>query len=244
MQIVIRNNKEEIGKQAAMLGAELIDRAISKKGSANVIFATGSAQFEMLKNLVTLPIEWKAVNGFHLDEYIGLSIDHKASFRKFLKERLVDFVHPGNFYYINGEVDPNEECKRLNKLIQQHPIDVAFVGIGENSHLAFNDPPADFETGQPYIQVNLDEACRKQQMGEGWFGSFAEVPTQAISMSIQQILRSENIIAVVPEQRKAKAVQLTMESEISPAVPATALRQHAKTTLFLDMESSSLLNKK
>lgn len=244
MQTIIRNNKEEIGKQAAMLGAELIKKAISKKGSANVIFATGSAQFEMLQNLVTLPIDWKSVNGFHLDEYIGLSITHKASFRKFLRERLVDIVHPGNFYYINGEIDPNEECKRLNKLIQEHPIDVAFVGIGENSHLAFNDPPADFDTEQPYIQVTLDEACRKQQMGEGWFGSFAEVPKKAISMSIKQILRSENIIAVVPEQRKAKAVQLTMESEVSPAVPASALRRHAKTILFLDSESSSLLKQK
>ena len=244
MQTIIRNNKEEIGKQAAKLGAELIKKAISKKGSANVIFATGSAQFEMLRDLVTQPIEWKAVNGFHLDEYIGLSINHKASFRKFLKERLVDIVHPGNFYYINGEADPTVECKRLNKLIQEHPIDVAFVGIGENSHLAFNDPPADFDTEQPYIQVTLDEACRKQQMGEGWFGSFAEVPKKAISMSIKQILKSENIIAVVPEQRKAKAVQLTMESEINPSVPASALRRHAKTTLFLDSESSSLLNQK
>jgi len=241
MQTLIVNNKEEIGKQAAQLGAELINRAIDKKGYANVIFATGSAQFEMLQNFVTQSIEWKSLNGFHLDEYIGLSINHKASFRKFLKERFVDIVHPGNFYYINGEVDPNEECKRLDKLIQQHPIDVAFVGIGENSHLAFNDPPADFNTNEPYIQVTLDEACRKQQMGEGWFGSFDEVPKKAISMSIRQILKSESIIAVVPEQRKAKAVQLTMESVISPAVPASALRWHSKTTLFLDRESSSLL---
>jgi glucosamine-6-phosphate deaminase len=241
MQTVIRNNKEEIGKQAAKFGAELINKAISKKGFANVIFATGSAQFEMLSNLVTEPIQWKSVNGFHLDEYIGLSIDHKASFRKFLKERLVDIAHPGNFYYINGEVDPDKECKRLNDLIQKHPIDVAFVGIGENSHLAFNDPPADFDTDTPYIQVTLDEACRKQQMGEGWFAGFDDVPKKAISMSIKQILRSENIIAVVPEQRKAKAVQLTMESEISPAVPASVLRTHPKTTLFLDRESSSLL---
>jgi glucosamine-6-phosphate deaminase len=241
MQTLIRNNKEEIGKQAAKLGAALINQAINKKGSANVIFATGSAQFDMLRNLVMEPIEWKSLNGFHLDEYIGLSINHKASFRKFLKDRLVEIVQPGNFYYINGEVDPGGECERLNKLIRQHPIDVAFVGIGENAHLAFNDPPADFDIDQPYIQVTLDEACRKQQMGEGWFKSFDEVPTKAISMSIKQILKSENIIAVVPEQRKAKAVQLTMESEISPAIPASALRWHSKTTLFLDRESSSLL---
>jgi glucosamine-6-phosphate deaminase len=158
-----------------------------------------------------------------------------------LKERLVDKTHPGNFYYINGEGDPGLECRRLNDIIQQHPIDLAFVGIGENSHLAFNDPPADFDTEVPYIQVTLDEACRNQQMGEGWFKTFDEVPQKAISMSINHILRSESIIAVVPEQRKAKAVQLTLQSEIDPSVPATALRRHANTILLLDRESSSLL---
>jgi glucosamine-6-phosphate deaminase len=244
MKLIVNESKEQCGIAAANLGIELINQAIGKKGSANVIFATGSAQFEMLRNLVTLPIDWKSVNGFHLDEYIGLSINHKASFRKFLKERLVDIVHPANFHYINGEVNPGVECRRLNDIIKANPIDVAFVGIGENSHLAFNDPPADFTTEEPYIQVTLDEACRKQQMGEGWFRSFDEVPQKAISMSIRQILKSENIIAVVPEQRKAKAVQLTMESDISPDVPASAMRQHSKTTVFLDSESSSLLKVK
>ncbi|MEJ0033454.1 MAG: glucosamine-6-phosphate deaminase [Bacteroidota bacterium] len=244
MKLVIGESKERIGKDASKLGMELINQAIKTKGFANVIFATGSAQFEMLGNLVTLPIDWKSVNGFHLDEYIGLSISHKASFRKFLKERLVDIVHPGNFYYIDGEVNPDLECRRLNDIIKKHPIDVAFVGIGENSHLAFNDPPADFNTEEPYIQVTLDEPCRRQQMGEGWFPTFDDVPKKAISMSIQQILKSENIIAVVPERRKAKAVQLTLESEIGPNVPASAMRNHAKTTLFLDRESSSLLKAK
>lgn len=244
MNLLIKNSKEECGKDAARLGMELIKQALAKKGTANVIFATGAAQFEMLRELVTLPIEWKAVNGFHLDEYIGLSINHKASFRKFLKERFVDLAHPGNFNYINGETDAAQECKRLNDLILKHPIDLAFVGIGENSHLAFNDPPADFNIEDPYIQVTLDEACRKQQMGEGWFKTFDEVPKKAISMSIKHILKSENIIAVVPELRKAKAVQLTLESEINPNVPASALRKHAKTTLFLDRESSSLLKQK
>ncbi|HMJ70289.1 MAG TPA: glucosamine-6-phosphate deaminase [Cyclobacteriaceae bacterium] len=244
MKLIIKDSKEECGTEAALLGMELINRAIAKKGFANVIFATGAAQFEMLRSLVTLPIDWKSVNGFHLDEYINIPINHKASFRKFLKERLVDLAHPGNFYYINGEEDPAQECKRLGELITKHPVDVAFVGIGENSHLAFNDPPADFETDTPYIQVTLDEACRKQQMGEGWFASFDEVPKKAISMSIKQILKSENIIAVVPEQRKAKAVQLTIESEIGPTVPASAMRRHANTTLFLDRDSSSLLKQK
>jgi len=244
MELEIKDSKEQIGKDASKLGMELINHAIKTKGFANVIFATGSAQFDMLRNFVTESIEWKSLNGFHLDEYIGLSINHKASFRKFLKERLVDIVHPGNFYYINGEVNPGQEIRRLNDIIMKHPIDVAFVGIGENSHLAFNDPPADFNTNEPYIQVTLDEACRRQQMGEGWFPTFDDVPKQAISMSIRQILKSENIIAVVPEQRKAKAVQLTMESEISPNVPASAMRNHAKTTVFLDRESSSLLKNK
>jgi glucosamine-6-phosphate deaminase len=243
MKFQIKKNKEVCGREAAMLGMQLINDAIAKKGAANVIFATGAAQFEMLKNFVIMPVDWKAINGFHLDEYIGLSINHKASFRKFLKERFVDKVNPGKFNYIDGEADPHQECKRLNALIAKHPIDVAFVGIGENTHLAFNDPPADFETEEPYIQVTLDEACRKQQLNEGWFNSFDEVPTKAISMSIKQILKSANIIAVVPEQRKAKAVQLTMESGISPTVPASILRTHANTTLFLDSDSASLLSK-
>lgn len=242
MEIVIKQTTDEAGKEAAALGARLIQEAIASKGFANVIFATGSAQFEMLNNFIRTPIEWSALNGFHLDEYIGLSMDHKASFRKFLKERFVDKVNPGTFHYINGEAEPDKECKRLNALILQHPIDVAFVGIGENTHLAFNDPPADFETEEPYIQVTLDEACRLQQLHEGWFNSFDEVPTSAISMSVKQILKSKAIIAIVPERRKAKAVYLTLKSDISPSVPASILRQHTNTTLFLDSYSASLLD--
>ncbi len=242
MEIVIKQTIDETGKGAAALGAHLIQNAISKKGFANVIFATGAAQFEMLNNLVLVPIDWKALNGFHLDEYIGLSMDHKAYFRKFLKKRFVDKVLPRTFHYIDGEGDPQQECNRLNEIILQHPIDVAFVGIGENTHLAFNDPPADFETTEPYIQVTLDEACRTQQVHEGWFNSLDEVPKKAISMSIKQILKSESIIAVVPERRKAKAVYLTLHSEVTPSVPASILRQHPNTTLFLDTHSASLLN--
>jgi glucosamine-6-phosphate deaminase len=244
MKFLIKKSKEECGKEAALLGMQLINEAISKKGFVNVIFATGAAQFEMLENLTAMPINWKVLTGFHLDEYIGLSIGHRASFCKFLKERFVDKTNPGKFHYVNGENDPDLECKRLNELILNHPIDVAFVGIGENTHLAFNDPPADFETNEPYIQVLLDEACRKQQFNEGWFRSIDEVPKKAISMSIKQILKSKNIIGVVPEQRKAKAVQLALESEISPLVPASILRTHTKTTLFLDSDSASLLSKK
>ncbi len=242
MNIVIKKTTDETGKEAALLGARLIRNAISKKGFANVIFATGAAQFDMLNDLVLMPIDWKELNGFHLDEYIGLSINHKASFRKFLKKRFVDKVDPGTFHYINGEADPHHECRRLNQIILQHPIDVAFVGIGENTHLAFNDPPADFKTEEPYITVTLDEACRMQQLHEGWFDSFDEVPKTAISMSVKHILKSEAIIAVVPERRKAKAVYLTLHSEVDPAVPASILREHSNTTLFLDTHSASLLN--
>ena len=242
MEIVIKQTTDQTGKEAAALGTQLIQEAIANKGFVNVIFATGAAQFEMLNNLIKAPIDWNALNGFHLDEYIGLSMDHKASFRKFLKERFVDKVKPRTFHYINGEAEPARECERLNALTLQNPIDVAFVGIGENTHLAFNDPPADFETEKPYIQVTLDEACRMQQLHEGWFNSFDEVPLSAISMSVKQILKSKAIIAVVPERRKAKAVYLTLKSDISPSVPASILRQHHNTTLFLDNHSASLLD--
>jgi glucosamine-6-phosphate deaminase len=241
MKSLIKKNKEECGKEAALLCMRIINETISKKGFVNVIFATGAAQFEMLKNLVTMPVDWKALNGFHLDEYIGLSIHHKASFRKFLKERLVEKVSPGEFHYINGEADPQQECLRLKELILKYPIDLAFVGIGENTHLAFNDPPADFETEEPYIQVVLDEACRRQQLNEGWFTGFDQVPEKAISMSIKHIMKSENIIAVVPEQRKARAIQLTLQSEINPLIPASILRTHSEATLFLDEASASLI---
>jgi len=241
MKIIVKKTRKESGEEAARLGASLINQAITKNGAANVILATGASQFDMLEHLITLPVDWKSVNCFHLDEYIGLSITHKASFRKYLKERFVDKVNPGTFNYINGETEPEKECKRLNQLIRKFSIDVAFVGIGENAHLAFNDPPADFETEEPYIVVSLDEACRMQQLNEGWFPSFRDVPDKAISMSIKQILKSKHIIAVVPDQRKAKAVQLTVQSKVTPEVPASILRTHIETTLFLDEASASLI---
>lgn len=241
MKIICKQTKEEVGKAAATLGAQLIQKAIEEKGTAHVIFATGSAQFEMLQHFVTLPIAWEKLIGFHLDEYIGISASHRASFRKFLKERFVDKVGPVTFHYVNGETDPDEECRRLSDLIRKHPIDVAFIGIGENSHMAFNDPPADFETTHPYIQVALDEDSRRQQVNEGWFNTLEDVPKKAISMSVQQILQSQHIIAVVPEKRKARAVQRTLQSAVSPDVPASILKTHAHTTLLLDPDSASLI---
>jgi len=206
MEIIISENKEELGRKAAIKGADLIKKAIQEKGAANIIVATGASQFEMLTELVKQDLDWSKVTGFHLDEYIGIDETHPASFRKYLKERFVSLVPMKEFHFVNGN-GAEKECKRLGEIISRHPIDVAFVGIGENAHLAFNDPPADFETEVPYIVVTLDENCRKQQLGEGWFPTFNDVPKQTISMSIRQIMKSEHIICCTPDERKALAVK-------------------------------------
>ncbi len=241
MEIIISESKQELGKLAAQKGAGLIRKAIQKNGMANIIIATGASQFEMLGELVKEDIDWSVVTGFHLDEYIGIDVSHPASFRKYLKERFVDLVSLKEFNYVNGSVDAEAECKRLGEIISRHPIDVAFVGIGENGHLAFNDPPADFETGKPYLVVNLDDACRRQQLGEGWFPTFDDVPKQAISMSIKQIMKSEHIICSVPDERKAEAVKNTVKSKVSPMVPASVIQLHKSTWLYIDKNSSSKL---
>ena len=241
MEVIISETKEKLGEAAAVKGTELINLAVEKRGEANIIVATGASQFEMLSALIKQNVDWSKVIGFHLDEYIDLPVMHPASFRKYLKERFVDKINLKEFHYVNGETNPDLECRRLGKIIKQHPIDVAFIGIGENGHLAFNDPPADFETEKPYIAVNLDEACRRQQMGEGWFKKLVDVPERAISMSIKQILKSENIICSVPDARKAEAVKNALEGTVTPVVPASALQDHSATLLYLDLESASLL---
>jgi glucosamine-6-phosphate deaminase len=179
---------------------------------------------------------------FHLDEYVGLPISHPASFLKYLRERFIAPAGIEKFHLLDGEADPNEICRRIGELIKAAPIDVAFAGIGENGHLAFNDPPADFETDEAYLVVDLDDACRAQQVGEGWFSNLAEVPKQAISMTIKQILKADELICVVPDARKAEAVRNCFQHEISPLFPASILRRHDKTTVYLDSESASLLN--
>jgi glucosamine-6-phosphate deaminase len=242
MEIIILDSKQELGKIAATQGAAQIQKAIAENGKANIIVATGASQFEMLEELVKAEIDWSVVTAFHLDEYIGLPLSHPASFRKYLKERFVDLVNLKAFNYVNSEGDPSEECKRLEKIIAEHPIDVAFVGIGENGHLAFNDPPADFETEDAYLIVNLDKECRLQQMGEGWFPTFDDVPKQALSMSIRQIMKSKAIICTVPDLRKANAVKNTLEKPVSNLVPASILRTHDATWLYLDQAASSLLS--
>ncbi len=242
MQIIISDNKMENGARAAADGATLIRSAIATNGYANIIVATGASQFEMLDALTREDVDWSNVTGFHLDEYIGLPFSHPASFRKYLKERFVDKVPLSAFHYINGERDAEAECKRVGAIIQQQTIDVAFIGIGENGHLAFNDPPADFKTESPYIVVNLDDDCKAQQMGEGWFPTIDDVPQQAISMGIQQILKSRFIVCTVPDERKARAVKGAVEGTVTPKLPASILQTHKATSLYLDKPAASLLS--
>ena len=242
MEIIIANSKTELGDKAAVTGAELIREAIQINGAANIIVATGASQFEMINTLVKQDIDWSKVTAFHLDEYIGMSEKHPASFRKYLKERFVDLVSLKEFNYVNGDTEPHAECRRLDELISKYPIDVAFIGIGENGHLAFNDPPADFDTEEAYLVVNLDEKCRLQQMGEGWFQTLDAVPDRAISMSVKQIMKSNAIICSVPDARKAEAVKGAVEGTITPLVPASILQQHEATWLYLDKDSASLLS--
>ncbi len=243
MDIIVSKTNIELGEKAGKSAAEKIKKTITANGQANIILATGSSQFETLSNLLKdTAIDWSKVNMFHLDEYIGLSETHQASFRKYLRERFITQV-PALMSYtlINGEADISSELQRLSEKIRQHPIDVALVGIGENGHLAFNDPPADFETEEPYIVVDLDTACRQQQMNEGWFNSLAEVPQKAISMSIKQIMQSKSIVCSVPDTRKAEAVSNTIKQAVSPVFPASILQNHPDCELYLDADSASLI---
>ncbi len=243
MHINISSNPGDLGRKAGSVGAYFIRQAIQDRGFATIILATGTSQFETLNQLLLeKDLAWEKVTVFHLDEYIGLPMTHPASFRKYLNERFFDKVKLRNYHLIDGENDPESECKRLSRLILEHPIDVAFVGIGENGHLAFNDPPADFDTEKPYLVVSLDEACRMQQLGEGWFADLDSVPQRAISMSIKQILKSKSIICSVPDQRKAQAVRACLQGEVSNLHPASILQRHPNCEIFLDQKSSSLLS--
>jgi glucosamine-6-phosphate deaminase len=244
MKTDLAPTKSDLGKRAAADGAACLRTAISAAGQANVIVATGASQFEMLAALVLEPnVDWSKVVFFHLDEYVGMPMSHPASFRKYLKERLVDKLPtpPKAFHYIDAEKEPAAECRHIGAILVQHPIDVAFIGIGENGHLAFNDPPADFETEEPYLVVSLDEACRQQQYGEGWFPTFADVPTKAISMSVRRILKSKRIVCSVPDARKAEAVRNAVQGPVTPAVPASILQTHPNMTLYLDPPAAALL---
>lgn len=242
MEVTVSDSKLTMGAAAADRGVKYINKAIAEKGSATIIVATGASQFEMLGSLVKAEVDWSKVTVFHLDEYIGIPETHPASFRKYLKERFVKLVSPAAFHAIDGEANPKEECTRLGALIRKQEVDLAFVGIGENGHLAFNDPPADFNTEEPFLNVELDMDCRRQQMGEGWFSSLEEVPKMAISMSIRQIMKSKAIICTVPDTRKARAVKDSLEEPVSPHIPASILNKHEDVWIFLDMESAALLD--
>jgi glucosamine-6-phosphate deaminase len=227
---------------AARQAANALRAAIAARGEARIIAATGASQFDFLDALTAAPgIDWTHVEMFHLDEYVGLPIDHPASFRKYLLERLIRKAGITRYHLLDGEHDAARVADEIGHEIRQLPIDVAFVGIGENGHLAFNDPPADFSTDRPYLIVALDSACRRQQVGEGWFASMEEVPSHAISMSVRQILKSREIICVVPDARKAQAVKACMNGEVSPLSPASILQTHAQATIYLDCDSAALL---
>ena len=243
MNLQIMPTSLEMARAAAAYAAGFLKEAISRQGHASFIVATGTSKIEFLAGLTSTPgIDWSKTVLFHLDEYIGLPGNHPASFRRYLKEHIIDCVHPGTVHLIRGEApDLQAEIQRLNELMVDNTVDVAFVGIGENGHLAFNDPPADFETEEPYLLVELDEACRRQQLGEGWFASLDEVPRRAISMSIRQILKSGAIVCTVPDRRKAQAVRVCLTRDISPLHPASALLKHSNVHLFLDQAAASLL---
>lgn len=245
MKTIVCKNAVESGRMASAQAAEIIKASIQENGKACIIIATGASQFELLQNLTKEKnIDWSKVSMFHLDEYIDLPVSHPASFRNYIRQRfLSQLPELENCYLIDGEnKNPDEECDRLGKIISGISIDLALVGIGENGHLAFNDPPADFETNEPFIVVHLDDACRRQQLGEGWFKSLDEVPQKAISMSINQIMKSRNIICSVPDKRKALAVKNCLEGVVSNHHPASVLQNHTHCTVYLDNESASLLS--
>jgi glucosamine-6-phosphate deaminase len=242
MEIEIFDGKPELGRAAAARAASCVQAALARSGRARVIAATGASQFEFLDALTaTTSVDWSRVEMFHLDEYVGIADTHPASFRRYLRERIVERVRPAAFHFLAGDAaDPGAECRRVGALLRQAPIDVAFVGIGENGHLAFNDPPADFTTEEPYLVVELDAACRRQQLGEGWFASLDDVPRRAISMSCRQILKASEVLCIVPDARKAQAVRDCLDGPVSPQHPASILQTHSRTALYLDRESAAL----
>ena len=243
MNVKVFEDKPSLSTAAAAHASSSIRRAILDRGHARIVVATGASQIEFLNALTKAEnIDWPRVEMFHLDEYVGLPITHPASFCKYLLERLITKTGITQYHLLDGMADSNEVVYRVSSHLQSAPVDTVFVGIGENGHLAFNDPPADFQTENPYLIVNLDEACRRQQVGEGWFSNLSEVPAKAISMSVRQILKAKEIISVVPDARKALAVKRCFEGEISPMAPASILRKHPAATIYLDRDSASLLS--
>jgi glucosamine-6-phosphate deaminase len=241
LQVAIYGDPNEMGEAAADFVKSKLNGAIQQRGEANLILATGASQFSFLKALEQKVVDWTKITVFHLDEYKGISDQHPASFRKYLKERILDAVAPKKIYFLNGDApDLEKEMKDYSKVLEQHPIDIACIGIGENGHIAFNDPPvADFNDPKLVKLVSLDEDCRNQQLGEGWFPTLDDVPKQALTLTIPAIMRCKTISCVVPDERKAAAIHNTLYGEIGTKCPATILRTHADTSLFLDTNSAS-----
>src|SRR5436190_19440262 len=245
MVIKVYEDKASLGRAAAEQAAVSLRNAIQSRGRARIIAATGASQFEFLDALTAmLGIEWPQVEMFHLDEYIGLPVSHPASFRKYLLERLIHKTGVTKYHFLDGDGNVPEIVHKVSVELTAAPIDIAFVGIGENGHLAFNDPPADFETEEPYIVVTLDEACRRQQLGEGWFARLEDVPARALSMSIRQLLKSREVLCVVPDARKARAVRDCLQGPVSRDHPASILQRHPRTAVFLDAASAALLERR
>jgi glucosamine-6-phosphate deaminase len=237
-------DKPTLSEAAADFVAARLNETLAERGEANLVLATGASQYDFLAALLRQEVDWSQITAFHLDEYIDLSPDHPASFRRFLRERFFDHVSMKAVHLLDGNaLDPQAEIARYEALLAQHPVDMACIGIGENGHLAFNDPPADFETESKVLVVDLDEACRRQQVGEGHFPDLAAVPPQALSMSIPAILSARTISCVVPDARKAEAVRCALEGPITPDCPASALRRHPDCHLYLDEGSAGLLRK-
>jgi glucosamine-6-phosphate deaminase len=242
--LAVYETNELMARMAAKKASEVLRSAISKKGRAAFIAATGASQYLFLEALThDTSIDWSKTTMFHLDEYVGLPMEHAASFRRYLRERLLNKVPIGKAYFIEGDAaNPQAEAARLGGIISKFDIDIAFLGVGENAHIAFNDPPADFETREPYIIVRLDDACRAQQVGEGWFSRPEEVPERAITMSVHQIMKTQTIVCVVPDTRKAQAVKACFGDEIvSPLYPASILKTHPCAHVILDSGAASLL---
>lgn len=245
MNVRLLSDKILLGRVAAAQAATLIRRAVAARGAARILVATGGSQFEFLDALTqTRDLPWEQVEMFHLDEYVGLSPKHPASFCRYLRERFIDRTGIRRFHLLDGEADPERTRRTVGALLAAEPVDVAFAGIGENGHLAFNDPPADFASEEPYLIVGLDEACRRQQVGEGWFSGIDAVPKRAISISVRQLLKAKSILCCVPDSRKAEAVKRCLEGPISPAAPASILRTHPDATVYLDPLSAALLKTK
>lgn len=241
MKVVVSENLKELGKIAAAQVGNCLHGAISKNGSARMVVSTGASQFALLEAMADLDLPWDKVDIFHLDEYIGIGDDHKASFCGYIQERIEKMLRPRSIHYISGKGNPQETIKKVSDAISQSPVDLGLIGIGENAHIAFNDPPADFSCEDPYIVVNLTPECKMQQVGEGWFPTQDDVPKQAITMSVQQILKCKTIISFVPYKVKAKAAFDTLTNDTTNKIPATILKEHADCTVYLDGDSASLL---